>query len=210
MSEITPLSAAGRIVRLQLKPREGRSRGIPKRPVDELVITADGVKGDFNRWRTEKAAGDPDQAVLLLAEEVLAELRTEGWPVGPGDLGENLLLAGLPGDALTPGARVRAGSVELEISKRCDPCVVLYGLPYVGQERGPAFVRTMRGRRGWFARVIRGGVLRAGIEVGVVAPVAQARGSAPGTPGAEAAGRASSDQRSKVNSVSDTPSPSKS
>ena len=67
---------------------------------DELVITADGVEGDFNRWRTEKAAGDPDQAVLLLADEILAELRAEGWPVGPGDLGENLLLAGLPGNAL--------------------------------------------------------------------------------------------------------------
>ena len=168
MSEITPLPASGRIVRLQRKPREGRSRGIPKRPVDELAITASGVEGDFNRWRTEKAAGDPDQAVLLLSEDVLAELNAEGWPVGPGDLGENLLLSGLPADALTPGARVRAGDVDLEISKRCDPCVVLYGLPYVGQERGPAFVRTMRGRRGWFARVIRGGVLRVGMEAGVV------------------------------------------
>jgi MOSC domain-containing protein YiiM len=165
MSEITPQPASGRIVRLQRKPREGRSRGIPKRAVDELVITADGVEGDFNRWRTEKAAGDPDQAVLLLSEETLAELNAEGWPVRPGDLGENLLLAGLPADALTPGARVRAGEVELEVSKRCDPCVVLYGLPYVGQERGPAFVRTLRSRRGWFARVVRGGVLRVGMGI---------------------------------------------
>jgi MOSC domain-containing protein YiiM len=169
MSEITPLPTSGRIIRLHRKPREGRSRGIPKRPVDELVITADGVEGDFNRWRTEKAAGDPDQAVLLLADEILAQLRAEGWPVGPGDLGENLLLAGLPGDALAPGARVRAGEVELEISKRCDPCVVLYGLPYVGQERGPGFVRTLRGRRGWFARVTRGGMVRVGMEIGPVA-----------------------------------------
>jgi MOSC domain-containing protein YiiM len=165
MSEITPQPVSGRIARLQRKPREGRSRGIPKRSVDELVITAVGVEGDFNRWRTEKAAGDPDQAVLLLSEEVLAELNAEGWPVCPGDLGENLLLAGLPAGALAPGARVRAGEVELEISKRCDPCVVLHGLPYVGHERGPAFVRTLRGRRGWFARVIRGGVLRVGMRI---------------------------------------------
>jgi MOSC domain-containing protein YiiM len=165
MSEITPQLVSGRIVRLQRRPREGRSRGIPKRAVDELVITAEGVEGDFNRWRTEKAAGDPDQAVLLLSEEILAELNAEGWPVRPGDLGENLLLAGLPADALTPGARVRAGEVELEVSKRCDPCVVLYGLPYIGQERGPAFVRTLRERRGWFARVVRGGVLRVGMGI---------------------------------------------
>jgi MOSC domain-containing protein YiiM len=165
MTETAPSPASGRIVRLHRKPKEGRSRGIPKRPVDELVITAEGVEGDFNRWRTEKAAGDADQAVLLLGEEVLAQLQTEGWPVNPGDLGENLLVTGLPAEALTPGARVRVGAVELEISKRCDPCVVLYGLPYVGVERGPAFVRTMRGRRGWFARVIRGGVVRVGMDV---------------------------------------------
>src|SRR3954447_7912439 len=167
MSEITPQRVSGRIVRLQRKPREGRSRGLPKRAVDELVITAEGVEGDFNRWRTEKAAGDPDQAVLLLSEEILAGLNAEGWPVRPGDLGENLLLAGLPADALTPGARVRAGEVGLEVSKRCDPCVVLYGLPYIGQERGPAFVRTLRGRRGWYARVIGGGVVRVGMEIGL-------------------------------------------
>ena len=178
MSEITPHSGSGRIVRLQLKPREGRSRGLPKRPVDELTIGAHGVDGDFNRWRTEKANGDPDQAVLLLADEVLVQLRAEGWPVGPGDLGENLLVSGLPSDTLAPGVRVRAGHVELEISKRCDPCVVLYGLPYIGQERGPAFVRTLRNRRGWFARVIRGGVLRVGMDiVGVQDPVSESAGS---------------------------------
>src|SRR5919202_938736 len=104
MAESAPSPVSGRIVRLHRKPKEGRARGIPKRPVDELVITAEGVEGDFNRWRTEKADGDPDQAVLLLTEEVLVELRAEGWPVGPGDLGENLLVAGLRA-ALAPQAR---------------------------------------------------------------------------------------------------------
>ena len=47
--------------------------------MDELTITAAGVEGDFNRWRTEKAAGDPDQAVLLLGDDILARLRMEGW-----------------------------------------------------------------------------------------------------------------------------------
>ena len=165
MTETAPASVSGRIVGLHRKPKEGRARGTPKRPVDELVITAEGVEGDFNRWRTEKAGGDPDQAVLLLGNDVLVQLRAEGWPVNPGDLGENLLVAGVTAEALAPGVRVRAGEVELEISKRCDPCVVLYGLPYVGVERGPKFVRTLRGRRGWFAWVIRGGVVRVGMEL---------------------------------------------
>jgi MOSC domain-containing protein YiiM len=138
--------------------------------VPELTLTPAGVQGDFNRWRTEKADGDPDQAVLLLAEEILGALRSEGWPVQPGELGENLTLADLPPDALGPGAQVKVGDVVLEVSKPCDPCTVLYGLPYVGMERGPAFLRTMQGRRGWFARVVRSGTIRPEMPVVVSRP----------------------------------------
>jgi MOSC domain-containing protein YiiM len=127
------------------------------------------VQGDFNRWRSEEANGDPDQAVLLLSEEILSALRTEGWPVQAGELGENLTLADLPPDAFQPGARMRVGEVELEVSKPCDPCTVLFTLPYVGAERGPAFIRTLKGRRGWFARVVQGGTVRPGMPVEVTA-----------------------------------------
>jgi MOSC domain-containing protein YiiM len=157
----------GRIVQLNLKLKEGRARGLPKRPVPQLTITADGVQGDFNRWRTEKANGDPDQAVLLHTEEILADLRAEGWPVQPGDLGENLTLAGVPKDALRPGTRVQVGDVVLEMSKACDPCTILYGLPYVGIERGPEFLRALAGRRGWYLRVAQGGTIRPDMPVEV-------------------------------------------
>jgi MOSC domain-containing protein YiiM len=157
----------GRIVQLHLKPKEGRARGLPKRAVPQLTITPDGVQGDFNRWRTEKANGDPDQAVLLLSEEILADLRTEGWPVQAGDLGENLTVAGLAPDSLQPGAQVQVGGVLLEVSKPCDPCTVLYTLPDVGLDRGPAFLRALAGRRGWFGRVLQGGTVRAGMPVKV-------------------------------------------
>jgi MOSC domain-containing protein YiiM len=159
----------GRVVHVHLKPREGRARGLPKRAAPQLIITPEGVQGDFNRWRSEEANGDPDQAVLLLSEEILSALRAEGWPVQAGELGENLTLADLPPDALQPGTRMRVGEVELEVSKPCDPCTVLYTLPYVGVERGPAFIRTLKGRRGWFARVVRGGTVRPGMPVEVAA-----------------------------------------
>jgi MOSC domain-containing protein YiiM len=132
-----------------------------------LVVSADGVDGDFNRWRTEKANGDPDQAVLLHSVELLGELNAEGWPVKPGDLGENLTVAGLSGMLLVPGARVTSGDVILEISKPCDPCTILYSLPYVGAERGSEFVRTLKGRRGWFARVVKGGSVEIGFPIEV-------------------------------------------
>ena len=113
---------------------------------------------------------DPDQAVLILSEEILADLRAEGWPVEPGELGENLTVAGLPSDALHAGAQLRLGEVVLELSKPCDPCIVLYSLPYVGVERGPAFLRTLQGRRGWFARVVQGGTVRPDTAVEVRSP----------------------------------------
>jgi MOSC domain-containing protein YiiM len=135
--------------------------------VSELTITQDGVEGDFNRWRTEQANGDPDQAVLIMNEEILVDLRSEGWPVQPGELGENLTLADLQPDALQPGVQVHLGEVVLKVTKPCDPCTVLYTLPYVGTERGPEFLRTMMGRRGWFARVLQGGTVRQGTGVEV-------------------------------------------
>jgi MOSC domain-containing protein YiiM len=62
---------------------------------------------------------------------------------------------------------VRLGDVVLEVSKACDPCTVLYNLPYVGVDRGPEFLRVMHGRRGWYARVLQGGTVQqnAPIEV---------------------------------------------
>jgi MOSC domain-containing protein YiiM len=170
----TPVSAEeimrGRVVQLNLKPKKGRARGLPKRAASRLIITAEGVEGDYNRWRTEKANGDPDQAVLLLSEEILAGLQAEGWPVQPGDLGENVTVAGLPPDALRNGAVVRLGEVVLEVSKPCDPCTVLFTLPYVGVERGPEFLRVMHGRRGWFARVLQGGTVRTNTPIEITEP----------------------------------------
>jgi MOSC domain-containing protein YiiM len=177
----------GRVAQLHLKPREGRARGLPKRAVAHLTITPEGVDGDFNRWRTEKANADPDQAVLLLNQETLADLRAEGWPVQPGELGENVTLADLPPGALQPGARVHVGAVVLEVSKPCDPCTVLYTLPYVGVAQGPAFLRTLAGRRGWFARVLKGGTVRPEM------PVEVTESSASGSSASAQAAAASSD-----------------
>jgi len=160
----------GRVVQLHLKPNQGGARGLPKHAVPQLRITPEGVQGDFNRWRTEEANGDPDQAVLVLSEEILTALRAEGWPVEAGHLGENLTLADLPPDAFHPGARLYVGGVVLELSKPCDPCTVLYSLPYVGAERGPAFLRALKNRRGWFARVIHGGAVRPDMVVEMTRP----------------------------------------
>ena len=159
---------AGRVLQLNVKARTPGEPGLPKRPVPAAHIQVGGVEGDFNDWRTDHLPGDRQQAVLLLTTEVLARLREEGWPVAPGDLGENLTLSGVPEEALGVAARLTIGEVLLEITKPCDPCTRLYQLPYVGAERGPAFLRATAGRRGWYARVVQAGRLEQGAAVSVV------------------------------------------
>ena len=160
----------GTVTRLSIKPRVPGEYGLPKRAVDRLTITQAGAEGDYNNYRTRQLGGDPAQAILLLTGEVLRQLNTEGWPVAPGDLGENITLDGIAERLLGPGARVRAGDVTLEVSLPCAPCTELYSLPYVGKEKGPGFVRAMKGRRGWYARVLEPGVVRLGDSVRLQSP----------------------------------------
>ncbi len=152
----------GRVVRVSAKPETPGEPGLPKREVASATVTAAGVAGDFNGYRHRKKADDPAQAVLVVPVETLGALAAEGWPVAPGDLGENLTTQGVPYDALAIGRRYRAGSVLIEISKVCEPCTTLHALPYVGEARGPEFVKTMVGRRGMYARVIEPGTVAPG------------------------------------------------
>jgi MOSC domain-containing protein YiiM len=161
------VTASGSVQRLSVKPRTPGQRGLPKHPVPRLRITPAGAEGDYNHYRTTKVQGNPDLAILVLTREVIDTLRTEGWPVEPGDLGENLTLAGVPESSLKPGSRIRIGEVLLEVSEPCDPCTELYVLPYVGKEKGPEFVRTLTGRRGWFTRVLSSGEIVPGTAVQV-------------------------------------------
>lgn len=155
----------GRIHGVHVKPSTPGERGLPKRPVPSARVTTKGLEGDFNEYRTRKLGGDPDSAVLVVPLETLRGLEAEGWPVKPGHLGENLTTEGVPYEAFAPGSRWRVGSVEIQVSRPCDPCTNLYLLPYVGDAKGPAFVKTMMGRRGWYARVLREGVVRVGDAV---------------------------------------------
>lgn len=160
MSEFSP--RRGRVVQVNHKSPVPGERGLPKVPVAQARVTRAGVEGDYNVYRHDVKHDDPAMAVLLIPTETLAELRVEGWPVRPGDLGENLTTEGIAYDAFAPGRRFRAGPVVLEISKACDPCDNLFLLPYVGEARGPAFLRATLGRRGWYARVLEEGTIRAG------------------------------------------------
>jgi MOSC domain-containing protein YiiM len=158
-------STSGRVHQLNRKSEVPGERGLPKHPVEEVRISAHGLEGDYNVYRHDVAHDDPDMAVLLMPLETLGELNREGWPVRPGDIGENITSSEIDYGSFAPGHRYRVGEAELEVSKPCTPCDNLYLLPYVGAQRGPEFLKVMLDRRGWYLRVRVEGRVRRGDRI---------------------------------------------
>ena len=156
---------AGTVARLNVKPRTPGERGIPKEGVDSVFLTRSGVKGDYNVYRQEEKGGDPDSAVLIVPLETIRELNSEGWPVKPGELGENVTTSGVPYRSFGAGKVFSLGEAVLQVSRPCEPCDNLFLLPYVGPAKGPEFLKTLLGRRGWYARVMKEGGVRRGDRI---------------------------------------------
>lgn len=153
----------GTIVQINVKPRIEGERGIPKLPVPYAKVLRTGVEGDYNVRRTEKKAGNPNRAVLILTLDRLLELNQQGWHVKPADLGENLTIAGLRYDSFELGQEYLVGEgVRLRIAEKCNPCTMLTVLPYIGKEKVDEFIACLVGRRGWYASVIEEGLLTEG------------------------------------------------
>ena len=157
--------ALGTVLQINVKPSTPGERGLPKLPVESALVTAAGVEGDYNVYRHSELGDDPDSALLIVPVETIRQLNSEGWPVKPGDLGENLTTSGIPYAGFAVGKAFSAGEVRFQISRACEPCDNLFLLPYVGGERGAAFLKTMLGRRGWYARVLTEGSISSGDSV---------------------------------------------
>ncbi len=156
------MGLSGRVLRVHVKPSTPGEPGLPKRAVPSARLTAEGFDGDFNRYRQESKAGSPGMAVLLMPAETLTELRALGWPIQPGDIGENITTEGLAYAGFAVGRRFKVGGAALEISEPCAPCKTLGHLPFVGKEKITEFTKVMLGRRGWYARVIEEGLVSEG------------------------------------------------
>ena len=156
---------SGKILQISVKPSTPGEHGLPKISVPEAEMHFGGVDGDYNTYRQEKKSGEPDMAVMLITQEILDDLNSEGWPVEYGDLGENLTISGLPYASIEPEKKYRVGSALIQISFKCEPCTYLYSLPYIGDERGQEFMKTIKDRRGWYARVLEEGVVQSGDQI---------------------------------------------
>jgi len=138
--------------------------GIPKRPILSGMITPLGLAGDAHAH--PQIHGGPEKAVLLIAAEVIDELKSRGYPLFYGALGENLTTRGLDYRQLRIGQQLRAGAALLEIAKVRGPCAALdiYG-PSIKQEIYDAQAKAgdtsspRWGMSGFYARVLQGGAV---------------------------------------------------
>ena len=156
------------ILQINRKPRKKGEAGLPKISIEEAKVTSQGIEGDFNRYRTLRKNSDPDMALLILSDDIINQLNREGWPVCPGDLGENLTLTNIDYSSILPGQNYKIGNIQIMISFICDPCSYLEVLPYVGEIKLIDFIKTLKNRRGWYARVVRGGQIFAGDLVKII------------------------------------------
>lgn len=131
--------------------------GIPKRGVLQSELTPLGLTGDD--WANPKYHGGPKQALLLIGQEVLDELKALGYGLYPGALGENLTTTGLDYRSMAAGQRFRIGASGLiELTKLREPCRTLDVYNAAGLGRIQRLLK-LEGRGGWYARVERGGPL---------------------------------------------------
>ncbi len=141
--------------------------GLPKRAVFEGYLTADGIEGDAVAH--PKIHGGPFQAVLLISNENLEQLKKLGYLLFAGAMGENLTSEGLDLRALRLGDRLQVGEARIELTKVRIPCSALdvYG-PSIKQAVYDVQVKAGEpgsprwSLSGFYAKVLRPGWIRPG------------------------------------------------
>jgi MOSC domain-containing protein YiiM len=139
--------------------------GVPKLAVHEVNITTAGMEGDWQEDR--KHHGGPTRALSLFSLEHILALQAEGHPIFPGSTGENVTIAGLEWDALQPGATVRLGEVEIEITSFASPCNTIKDSfsdlrsVRISEKTNPGWSRV-------YARVVKEGTLKIGDKVEII------------------------------------------
>lgn len=144
---------SGQLASIVYSPQPG---SFNRHPLPEAMLLAGyGIDGD-------RKGGHPNRNLNVMDQEMLATLAAEGYPTGPGVLGENLIVSGVQISSLAEGSRLRIGlEAVIEVVRLREPCYKLTAL----DARMPESVVE---RVGVMARVVESGVIRVGDAVAVL------------------------------------------
>jgi MOSC domain-containing protein YiiM len=147
--------------------------GVPKRAIPQGDVEPLGIAGDD--YNHPQIHGGPQQAVLLISSEAIAELTAQGYPLYPGALGENITTAGLDRGQWRTGQRWRIGQAIVEFTEVRVPCsqLTVYG-PGIQQAIYDAQVKAgdpsspRWAMSGFYARVVQPGPVRPGDPISLL------------------------------------------
>ena len=125
------------------------NKGERKKAVPEATLLVEhGIEGDAH-------AGDWHRQVSLLAMESIAKMQALGLDVGEGDFAENITTQGVDLVHLPIGSRFTLGETLLEVTQIGKEC-------HKGCEIRKAVGECIMPKKGLFAKVLEGGVIRPG------------------------------------------------
>jgi MOSC domain-containing protein YiiM len=134
--------------------------GVPKHPVERAWVGKLGLEGDKHRANT--IHGGPHQAVCLFGIEAIERFQSEGHPVEPGSVGENLTTSGVDWSLLPVGSRATIGDqLEIEVSSSTTPCKT-QTQNFLGGDFSRMLIDKHPSDSRMYARVIREGEVKPG------------------------------------------------
>lgn len=149
----------GEVVSIVYSPKDGRKQPkdhYTRLPLNDAMLVAGyGIDGD-------RKGGSPHRQLNIMAAETLDGLQTEGFKTNPGEMGEQIVISGLPLDSMEAGEKLQIGdSALVEIIKPRTGCDRFEHI----QGHSP---QEAVGRLGMIARVLRDGRIRVGDRVQVI------------------------------------------
>jgi MOSC domain-containing protein YiiM len=172
------VSATATVVAVSRSAAHTFSKGCqPEIELVEGLGVADDAHAGVTVQHLSRVARDPSQPNLrqvhLMHAELFDELRSAGFEVAAGQMGENITTSGVDLLGLPTGTRLLLGAdALLEITGLRNPCAQLDGLQpglmaaVLGRDAQGKLIR----KAGIMAVVIRGGVVRAGDQIMVELP----------------------------------------
>lgn len=139
--------------------------GVPKLPVDSLIVTTQGCIDDNQNDR--KHHGGINKAVCIFQHEIIEMLNDEGHPISPGTTGENILIQGIEIGDIQPGTIVKFPNVELVITQDAPPCKTIKqsfsngDFNVISHKKFPNHTR-------WYAKVSIEGIIELNDQVEIV------------------------------------------
>jgi len=133
--------------------------GVPKPSVEKLQVLEQGCVGD--KQNDTKHHGGPNRAVCIFCRETIEQLISEGHPIFPGSVGENILVQDVSWREISAGTQFHFENVILQVTGDAPPCKTIKE-SFLNNEFNRISAKKFPHSTRWYAKVIQSGELVVG------------------------------------------------